>query len=332
MAQRPFVLLSAAMSADGYLDDATPTRLVLSGEADLERVDELRAASDAILVGAQTVRSDNPRLLVRSAELRAGRVARGRAASPRKVTITRSGSLDPASRFFTARPPAAEPAANEPDRADGDAGLPLVYATAAAASDLSRRLAGLAEVVPVAVTPGTRELGAAEWGAAESGMGDPGPAGSGAGDPGPAGSGAGDPRPAGSGAGDPGPAGSGAGDPGPAGSGAGDPGPAGSGAGDPGPTGSGAGDLDLVAVLADLRRRGVERLMVEGGARILSEFLAAGLADEFWLAIAPIFVADPRAPRLLAGPRVSGRMTLAGLSQAGDIAVLRYLPPAGSMA
>jgi 5-amino-6-(5-phosphoribosylamino)uracil reductase len=280
--QRPFVLLSAAMSADGYLDDATPNRLVLSGEADLDRVDELRAACDAILVGAQTVRSDNPRLLVRSAELRAGRVARGRAASPRKVTITRSGSLDPASRFFTARPPAAEPAADEADRADGDAGLPLVYASAAVASDLSRRLAGLAEVVPVAVTPGTREPGAAEPGAAESGAAESGAAESGAGDPGSA--------------------------------------------------ESGAGNLDLVAVLADLRRRGVERLMVEGGARILSEFLAAGLADEFWLAIAPIFVADPRAPRLLAGGRVSGRMSLAGLSEAGDIAVLRYLPQAGSMA
>ena len=66
MADRPYVLLSAAMSADGYLDDASATRLVLSGEADLDRVDELRAGSDAILVGAQTIRADNPRLLVRS--------------------------------------------------------------------------------------------------------------------------------------------------------------------------------------------------------------------------------------------------------------------------
>ena len=60
MAQRPYVLLSAAMSADGYLDDASGARLVLSDEADLDRVDELRAGADAILVGAQTIRSDNP--------------------------------------------------------------------------------------------------------------------------------------------------------------------------------------------------------------------------------------------------------------------------------
>jgi len=63
---RPYVLLSCATSADGYLDDATPRRLILSGPADLDRVDEVRAGCDAILVGAQTVRTDNPRLLIRA--------------------------------------------------------------------------------------------------------------------------------------------------------------------------------------------------------------------------------------------------------------------------
>ena len=53
MTGRPYVVLSAAMSADGYIDDASGTRLVLSDKADLDRVDELRAASDAILVGAR---------------------------------------------------------------------------------------------------------------------------------------------------------------------------------------------------------------------------------------------------------------------------------------
>ena len=61
----PYVLLSCATSADGYLDDASPERLILSGPADLDRVDEVRAGCDAILVGAQTIRADNPRLLVR---------------------------------------------------------------------------------------------------------------------------------------------------------------------------------------------------------------------------------------------------------------------------
>ncbi|HWN31983.1 MAG TPA: dihydrofolate reductase family protein, partial [Pseudonocardia sp.] len=99
---RPYVLLSAAVSVDGYLDDASLERLMLSSPEDFDAVDEVRAGVDAILVGAGTVRADNPRLLVRSAELRRERVARGRPASPTKVTLSTSGELDPAAAFFTA--------------------------------------------------------------------------------------------------------------------------------------------------------------------------------------------------------------------------------------
>jgi 5-amino-6-(5-phosphoribosylamino)uracil reductase len=42
--ERPYVLLSAAMSADGGIDDASDTRLVLSNAADLDRVDEVRSS------------------------------------------------------------------------------------------------------------------------------------------------------------------------------------------------------------------------------------------------------------------------------------------------
>ena len=65
------------MSIDGYLDTATDARLVLSNDADLDRVDGVRAGCDAILVGAETIRRDNPRLLVRSQARRDQRVARG---------------------------------------------------------------------------------------------------------------------------------------------------------------------------------------------------------------------------------------------------------------
>jgi 5-amino-6-(5-phosphoribosylamino)uracil reductase len=102
MTDRPYVVLSCAMSADGYIDDATDRRLMLSNDADFDRVDSERAASDAILVGANTIRQDNPRLLVRSEERRADRVRCGLSSSPAKVTITSSGDLDPAAQFFTA--------------------------------------------------------------------------------------------------------------------------------------------------------------------------------------------------------------------------------------
>ena len=100
MPPRPYVLLSCATSADGYLDDASPRRLILSGPADLDRVDEVRAGCDAIMVGAQTVRKDNPRLLIRDPRRRARRAARGRPEHPARVTLTATGDLDPRANFF----------------------------------------------------------------------------------------------------------------------------------------------------------------------------------------------------------------------------------------
>lgn len=101
MAERPYILLSCGMSIDGYLDDVTAERLLLSNEADFDRVDEVRAECDAILVGAGTIRQDNPRLLVRSEARRAARVARGEAPDPVKVTVTGRCDLAPEASFFT---------------------------------------------------------------------------------------------------------------------------------------------------------------------------------------------------------------------------------------
>jgi 5-amino-6-(5-phosphoribosylamino)uracil reductase len=101
VADRPYTILSCGISLDGYLDAATPERLVLSNEADLARVDQVRAECDAILVGAATVRHDNPRLLVRSPELRQQRRRRGQPESPVKVTVTAGAHLDPRNAFFS---------------------------------------------------------------------------------------------------------------------------------------------------------------------------------------------------------------------------------------
>ncbi len=97
---RPYTLLSCGMSIDGYLDSPTVTRLPLSNDTDFDRVDAVRASCDAVLVGAATVRNDNPRLVVRSQSRRDERLARGLQSSPTKVTITCGGELDPAAQFF----------------------------------------------------------------------------------------------------------------------------------------------------------------------------------------------------------------------------------------
>lgn len=76
MTARPHVLLSVATSIDGYIDDMNDARLMLSNKEDFDRVDEVRASVDAILVGSNTIRRDNPRLLVRSVERQEERVRR----------------------------------------------------------------------------------------------------------------------------------------------------------------------------------------------------------------------------------------------------------------
>jgi riboflavin-specific deaminase-like protein len=100
MPDRPYTVLSCSVSLDGYLGDRSP-RLALSNPADFERVDEVRARSDAIMVGAGTVRTDNPRLLVRSPARREQRTALGLPPSPMKITVSERMDLDAHSNFFT---------------------------------------------------------------------------------------------------------------------------------------------------------------------------------------------------------------------------------------
>lgn len=118
------------MSVDGYIDDAGPARLELSSPEDFDRVDAERARADAILVGAGTVRRDDPRLLVRSPDRRRERLERGLPASPLRVTLTAGGDLDPARRIFA-----------------GDDAESLVYCPTPLAESLQGRLQERAAVV-----------------------------------------------------------------------------------------------------------------------------------------------------------------------------------------
>lgn len=95
------IQLSAAISADGYLDDCSRERLVLSHPDDWNEVYRLRAEYDAILVGAETVRRDNPSLRLKDETLQHRRIQHGKTPELTKIVLSRSGNLDPESRFFT---------------------------------------------------------------------------------------------------------------------------------------------------------------------------------------------------------------------------------------
>jgi 5-amino-6-(5-phosphoribosylamino)uracil reductase len=144
---RPYTLLSCALSLDGYLGSATARRLELSNDADFDRVDAVRASCDAILVGAATVRHDNPRLLVRSKARRDERAAQRLPPSPIKVTLTERGELDARADFFTT----------------GDAEK-LVYCASGRVADARSRLGSVATIVdagqPVEMRRISEDLGA----------------------------------------------------------------------------------------------------------------------------------------------------------------------------
>jgi diaminohydroxyphosphoribosylaminopyrimidine deaminase / 5-amino-6-(5-phosphoribosylamino)uracil reductase len=62
---RPFVTLKAAMSLDGYMAEHPGQRTLISGEGAMRHAQRVRAAIDAIAVGAGTVLSDDPLLTAR---------------------------------------------------------------------------------------------------------------------------------------------------------------------------------------------------------------------------------------------------------------------------
>jgi 5-amino-6-(5-phosphoribosylamino)uracil reductase len=221
VAERPYTVLSCAMSIDGYIGGGARASLPLSNPTDLDRVDAVRAGCDAILVGAATIRSDEPRLLVRSAERRDARLARGLTPSPIKVTITGGGRLDASASFFMT----------------GDIEK-VVYCATAGMTEARLRLGCVATVVDIG-------------------------------------------QPA-----------------------------------------------DLRWMSEDLYRRGVRRLLVEGGQSVHTQFVTHDLADELHLAIAPCFVGDPTARRFVGDGQfpwsAHRRGTLAEVQQVGDVALLRY--------
>ncbi len=101
---RPYTFINIAMSADGKTDTFERRGASISSAADKARVDVLRAAADAVMVGGHTLLNEDPKLTVKSAELRAGRSARGLPENPMKVGIVSRATLKAAGDFIGVGP------------------------------------------------------------------------------------------------------------------------------------------------------------------------------------------------------------------------------------
>ena len=88
--------------------------------------------------------------------------------------------------------------------------------------------------------------------------------------------------------------------------------------------------VDLVLMLQDLAKRGVKTLLVEGGAKLVGQFLILGLADEMRVAISPEIVGDKRATRFLdhlalnPNGQITRKPILDSVQKLGEIAVLTF--------
>lgn len=147
--RRPHVHVNVAMSADGKIDSVARQGMTISSPRDKERVDQLRARADGILVGGHTLSGEDPKLTVKSAALRAERASRGLPPNPMKIGVTSTAAFRPDGEFVRAGP--ARVVIFTTDRASKDQVAALrtegvdVYVHPGARVDLKRMLDELAD-------------------------------------------------------------------------------------------------------------------------------------------------------------------------------------------
>jgi 2,5-diamino-6-(ribosylamino)-4(3H)-pyrimidinone 5'-phosphate reductase len=101
---RPFVFINVAMTADGKIDTFQRRGSAISSPRDKERVDQLRAGADAVMVGGRTLLNEDPKLTVKSEALRAERKARRLSPNPVKVGVVTQAHIKEDSQFLNTGP------------------------------------------------------------------------------------------------------------------------------------------------------------------------------------------------------------------------------------
>jgi 2,5-diamino-6-(ribosylamino)-4(3H)-pyrimidinone 5'-phosphate reductase len=92
---RPYVVVNVAMSADGKLSTRERRQVKISGAQDFNRVDRLKAGSDAVMVGIGTVLADDPSLTVKGEECRTHRKNRGVDEHPARIVVDSRARIPP---------------------------------------------------------------------------------------------------------------------------------------------------------------------------------------------------------------------------------------------
>ena len=99
---RPFTFINVAMTVDGKIDTFERNGSAISSAKDKQRVDQLRAAADGILVGGRTLLGEAPKLTVKSEALCEERIRQGRSPNPIKVGVVTVADIPKDSDFIKA--------------------------------------------------------------------------------------------------------------------------------------------------------------------------------------------------------------------------------------
>ena len=220
-AARPFVFINAAVSADGKIATIERKQTRISGSLDFDRVDELRASSDAVMVGIGTVLSDNPSLTVKSKERREKRRAEGRDENPVRIVVDSMARAPIDSDIFK----------------KGE-GKRIIAVSESAPSEKVKSLEKYADIITI-----------------------------------------------------------------------------------------GKKSVELEKLLAELKKRGINRLMVEGGATLNWGLISAGLVDEIYTFIGNIIIGGINAPTLVDGDGCTGefcRLALISCERLEDGVLIRW--------
>ena len=97
---RPYVIVNVAVSADGKLSTRERRQVKISGKDDFDRVDELKAGCDAIMVGIGTVLADDPSLTVKSDARIDARVMNGKPEHPVRIVVDSKGRTPPDAKIL----------------------------------------------------------------------------------------------------------------------------------------------------------------------------------------------------------------------------------------
>ncbi|HPY60555.1 MAG TPA: 2,5-diamino-6-(ribosylamino)-4(3H)-pyrimidinone 5'-phosphate reductase [Methanospirillum sp.] len=97
---RPYVIVNVAVSADGKLSTRERRQVKISGKDDFDRVDELKAGCDAIMVGIGTVLADDPSLTVKSDARIDARARNGKPEHPVRIVVDSKGRTPPDAKIL----------------------------------------------------------------------------------------------------------------------------------------------------------------------------------------------------------------------------------------